>query len=31
MSQTVQQAESLYANEDYTKAIEFLSAVIEVS
>jgi hypothetical protein len=31
MSQTVQQADNLYANGDYAKAIEFLSAVIEVS
>jgi hypothetical protein len=31
MSQTSQQAENLYAKKDYTKAIELVSPVIEVS
>jgi hypothetical protein len=31
MSQTAQQAERFYANTDYPKTIELLSAVIEVS
>ncbi len=31
MSQTSQQAENLYAKQDYTKAIELVSPVIEVS
>jgi hypothetical protein len=30
MSQTAREAENSYANQDYTKAIELLSTIIEV-